>query len=101
MVPDSVDLWKLRLKYAVLKDDVQQFNELVKRGTAILENKSTSLWMMALRYHTLNSPDNVINNIYEQAVSKPKDVSDVFKPDFIEWLSLSKGMQISDLNNFF
>lgn len=91
MVPTSVELWKLRLKYFILKDNVEQINEIVRQGSAKLEKKSLPLWLMALRYHTLNSTDGVIDKIYEQGVQKPKEISDVLKPDYIEWLALTKG----------
>lgn len=95
-VPDSVELWKLRLKYAILEDDVNEFNALVKRATAILKNNSLPLFTMALRYHTLNSPDHVIEQVYKDIINTPQEVSDVFKSDYIEWLALTKGND----NNF-
>lgn len=97
-MPDSVELWKLRLKYAILKDDVSQFNALVKRGAVALQNKSLPMWTMALRYHTLNSTDDVIEKVYQEVIVLPKEVSDVFKPDYIEWLALTKGKIIFCIN---
>ncbi|KAJ8924758.1 hypothetical protein NQ315_000911 [Exocentrus adspersus] len=92
-VPTSVELWKLRLKCAIMKDHVKEVNQVFKQGILQLKEKSAPLWVMTLRYHTLTSGNEVLELIFKDGVEQPKEVSDVLKPEYIEWLALSKGMK--------
>ncbi|XP_074042828.1 U3 small nucleolar RNA-associated protein 6 homolog [Leptinotarsa decemlineata] len=92
-LPDSVELWKLKLKYAVIKDNVSKFNETFKMAVLNLKEKSAPLWMMALRYHTLSSKNQIIERIYKDGVRQPEEVSQIMKPEYIQWLALNKGIK--------
>ncbi|KAG5863874.1 hypothetical protein JTB14_001545, partial [Gonioctena quinquepunctata] len=92
-LPESLELWKLKLKYAVIKDNVSKFNETFKTAVLKLKEKSAPLWMMALRYHTLSSGSQIIEKIYNDGVKQPKEVSQKMKPEYIQWLVLNKGIK--------
>lgn len=49
--------------------------------------------MMTLRYHTLTSGNEVLELIYKGGIEQPKQISDIFKPEYIEWLALCKGIR--------
>ncbi|CAH1169626.1 unnamed protein product [Phaedon cochleariae] len=91
-IPKSVELWKLKLKYAVIKDNVKNFNQTFKKGVMQLQNKSTPLWMMALRYHILTSSSAVIENIFMSGVQQAEEVGRKMKCEYIQWLVLNKGI---------
>lgn len=50
------------------------------------------MWLMAIRYHSLTSKSEVIECIYKDAVKQTKEVSNVMKPEYIQWLALSQGI---------
>lgn len=91
-IPESMDLWKLKLKLAVLKDDAVEFNNVFREANKCLKDKATTLWIMALRFHSLQSSNRVLESIYEQGIQQPKNVSIVLKSEYIQWLALSKSI---------
>nr|CAH7713735.1 unnamed protein product [Callosobruchus chinensis] len=90
--PSSLQLWKLRLKYAAMQGSTKDFNECFREAVAKVQRKSAQLWVAAICYHTLHSSQDVVEDIFKKAVSSVKEISDVFKPEFIEWLTLHKGI---------
>ncbi|XP_018563302.1 U3 small nucleolar RNA-associated protein 6 homolog [Anoplophora glabripennis] len=91
--PSSIELWKLRLRCAIIKDHVKDVNQIFNRGQLQLKEKSAPLWIMTLRYHTLTSGNEVLELIYKGGIEQPKEISDIFKPEYIEWLALCKGIR--------
>nr|CAI5850416.1 unnamed protein product [Callosobruchus analis] len=90
--PASLQLWKLRLKYAAMQGTTEEFNECFRDAVLHVQKNSAQLWAAAIGYHTLNSSENVVEDIFKKAVVTTKEISDVFKPEFIEWLTLNKGI---------
>lgn len=91
--PASVELWKLRLRCAIIKDHVKEADKIFKQGILQLKEKSAPLWMMILRYHTFTSGNEVLDLIYKDGIKQPKEVSDILKPEYIEWLALCRGIK--------
>ncbi|CAH0546712.1 unnamed protein product [Brassicogethes aeneus] len=92
-IPESVELWKLRLKAAVMKDNENEVNVTLKRGIQALNEKALPLWLMSLRFHMLVSNENKIDEFYQSAIYAPKDVCNVLKPQYILWLGMSKSIE--------
>ncbi|CAH1963929.1 unnamed protein product [Acanthoscelides obtectus] len=90
--PTSLELWKLRLKYSAMKNDVKEFNNCFKEGVKRVKEKSAPLWVAALRFHSLNSNVEIVEAIFKKAVEQPNEVSGVLKPEYIEWLTLHWGI---------
>lgn len=75
-----------------MKDNVKEVNWIFKEGIMSLKENSAPLWLMTLKYHTLTSDNGVIEMIYKDAVKQPKEISDIFKPEYIQWLAVCKGL---------
>lgn len=90
-LPLSVDLWKLKLRCMVMKDDISEMNKEFKKGYLALKEKSGPLWTMILRYHQLSSPNHIIETIFRDGVTqKSKEIANLVKPDYIEWVAINK-----------
>ncbi|XP_019876706.1 U3 small nucleolar RNA-associated protein 6 homolog [Aethina tumida] len=92
-IPDSVELWKLRMKAAVMTDIEKEVNETMKRGIQALKDKSLPIWLMALRFHVLSSDEKTIDEFYQSATYAPREVCSVLKPQYILWLGMNKPVQ--------
>ncbi|EEZ99856.2 U3 small nucleolar RNA-associated protein 6 homolog [Tribolium castaneum] len=90
--PESIDLWKLLLRYATINDMEKKVNEIFDKGTQMLKENSLPLWFMYLRYYGLLAKDDVIDSTYRKALTQPPEISQVLKPRYIEWLALQKGI---------
>ncbi|VEN40546.1 unnamed protein product [Callosobruchus maculatus] len=90
--PASLSLWRLRLKYFGMQNNTKEFNECFSKAVFHVQSKSAPLWVAAIGYHTLNSTEDVVEAIFKKAVASPKEISDIFKPEYIEWLTLHKGI---------
>ncbi|KAJ8976645.1 hypothetical protein NQ317_011153 [Molorchus minor] len=64
-----------------------------KKAILNLKEKSAPLWLATLRYHTLTSSNQVLELIYRDGVEQPKEVSDILKPEYIQWVALTKGIK--------
>lgn len=76
-----------------MKDQVKEVNQIFKQAILNLKEKSAPVWLTTLRYHTLTSGNEVIDLIYKDGVEQPKEVSDILKPEYIQWLALNKGIR--------
>lgn len=91
-LPDSIDLWRLRLRYAVMTDSKREVNKVFEDGLKKLNKRSLPLWHMYLRYYGLLGLEKNIENIYQRAVIQPPEISQAMKPKYIEWLAVTKGI---------
>ncbi|KAK9875362.1 hypothetical protein WA026_007760 [Henosepilachna vigintioctopunctata] len=89
--PHSEELWKMNLRFAILKDDIKYVNITFKKGEEALGERALNLWLMLLRYYLLFSGDKKMKQIFEDGVKKPV-VSDVLKPKYIEWIAFHEGI---------
>lgn len=91
--PQSLDLWKLQLRYAIMSERNVEVDKVFKEGVEKLDKRSLPLWYMYLRYYSLMSRDDVISDTYQKATKHSPEISDNLKPRYIEWIALSKGMK--------
>ena len=82
-------MWKLYLYYQILNDDLGAINDTFYSGLKQLKTNSLPLWTMMLRYHLLTSDNSVVDSLYQEAVTQPKEISDHMKPRYIEWLNFT------------
>ncbi|XP_056634164.1 U3 small nucleolar RNA-associated protein 6 homolog [Diorhabda sublineata] len=92
-LPKSVELWKLKLKCMVMKDDTNALNMAFKQGHLALRENSAPLWQLLIRYHILSSPNEIIEAVYRDAVRQVEQIANLIKPDYIEWIALNKDIQ--------
>lgn len=57
-----------------------------------MRENSLPLWNSILRYHFLVSLDEDIEQLYIIAMGQPAKIRNALKPDYIEWLSLVRGI---------
>lgn len=48
--------------------------------------------MAILRYHYLTSDDKTIEQLYQEGIRQPQEISNTLKPQYLEWLLLKKGI---------
>ncbi|CAH1103478.1 unnamed protein product [Psylliodes chrysocephalus] len=92
VLPTSIELWKLKLEI-LLKKDVSQIKEQFKKGILILKEESAPLWRMIINYHLNYSSINTIKEIYEEAIKQPEEISNVIKPEYLEWVGTNLGIR--------
>ncbi|XP_044262071.1 U3 small nucleolar RNA-associated protein 6 homolog [Tribolium madens] len=90
--PESIDLWKLLLRYATMNDMKKKVDEIFEKGTEMLKERSLPLWFMYLRYYGLLTKDDIVDSTYRKGLSQPPEISQALKPRYIEWLALQKGI---------
>lgn len=91
--PLSVELWELRLNSQIVRDDPEKVNFVFKLSVNNLKETALPLWRAIIRYHYVVSDNDYIQLIYRDAVKQPKEISDVLKPQYLEWLTLAKGIE--------
>lgn len=76
----------------IIQNDTAKINEVFNIGTKALKGKALPLWCSIVRYHYLTSSEDYINSIYQDAIKQPEEISSVLKPQYMQWLVLTKGM---------
>lgn len=88
--PHSVDLWNLHLYYQIVKDDPEKVAKAFKLGVKNLTESALPLWKAVIQYY--QNKDN-LQAIYEDGVKQPQSISNVLKPRYLNWLTLTKGIE--------
>lgn len=70
-----------------------EINRIFELGVAALKENASTLWNAIMRYHLLNSDRDVQDRIYKDAVTQPGEVGREFKPRYITWLNINKGIK--------
>ncbi|KAF2880477.1 hypothetical protein ILUMI_25684 [Ignelater luminosus] len=91
-IPHSLELWKLRLRLQMINGDPTEVEKAFKVGVAKLRRKSIPLWQSMLRYSTITSSDEQMIALYESGVRQPREVSEVIKPKYLQWVILTRGI---------
>ncbi|GJQ84176.1 hypothetical protein Trydic_g2852 [Trypoxylus dichotomus] len=92
-IPQSVELWKVYLRTQIVSDDRQGIEAVFRAGVEALQGKALPLWTGVIRYYLLSADDDTMEALYREGVRQPQEVSDVLKPEFVEWLAIAKGMR--------
>lgn len=90
--PQSEELFKLLLSYAIKTDSVNDVNITFKLGVIALKEKALPLWLMLLRFHLLISENDKMRGIFEDGVKQPYEISNILKPKYIEWIAFHEGI---------
>ncbi|XP_044744333.1 U3 small nucleolar RNA-associated protein 6 homolog [Coccinella septempunctata] len=93
--PQSEELWKMQLRYAIKTDSVNDVNVTFKLGVLALQERALTLWLMLLRFHLLISENDKMRVIFEDGVRQPPEISDVLKPKYIEWIAFHEGIDVA------
>lgn len=88
--PHSVDLWNLHLYYQILRGDSEKVATVFKLGVKNLKENALPIWKAVIEYY--QNKDN-LQAIYEDGVKQPQRISDVLKPHYLNWLTLTKGIE--------
>ncbi|XP_012284127.1 U3 small nucleolar RNA-associated protein 6 homolog [Orussus abietinus] len=93
-IPDSVSLWHMRLKHYFATDQEDSasaaFTEAIKR----LREKSLPIWKMKLLYVQAKDPEKT-EEVFKAALQAEPAIAKDFKPKYIEWLVLTKNIQMA------
>ena len=57
---------------------------------SILGKKSLPLWQLRLLHTQAKNPDN-LEQFFQDALKSEPDISNYFKPIYIEWITLTQG----------
>lgn len=95
--PQSIDLWRQRfyLKQEILFDSPdadEKMHRLFRLGIDALKDNSLTLWNCMLRYCLINSNNEVIENVYKEGCKQSGNIGNDFKPRYITWLNVTKGI---------
>lgn len=90
-LPDSATLWNERLKY-LLSIDHAEAVEVFEKGKKILGSKSLPLWKTNLLFIKSQDPEK-LEEFYMTTLKADPVIANVMKPNYIEWLAVSKGKE--------
>lgn len=93
-IPQSVDLWKLRLGYTTLTETPSDVDKIFHDGIKQLQGKSLPLWYRYIRYYKLLKRNKKVQAIYQDGSKQWPEVAQVLKPQYIEWLYAIEDMKI-------
>ncbi|CAG9833183.1 unnamed protein product [Diabrotica balteata] len=91
--PNSVELWKMKLRCMIMRDDTKALNVEFKKAHMTLKEKATPLWIILIKYHVLSSSEKVVETVYRDAVQQHGSIANEFKADFLEWTAMNKGIE--------
>ncbi|XP_017768818.1 PREDICTED: uncharacterized protein LOC108556969 [Nicrophorus vespilloides] len=87
-LPNSVDLWLLRLRFCILsKDDKMKVVNVFESGVEALKSDSFKLWLTMSDYYPANCDEVETEDFFRGAI---KEFPVVFKVKYIEWLAQFK-----------
>lgn len=97
LYPNSPDLWVLRLKYVIRTDDEVTIQRIFESAIRVLDNdKELPVWETMYLYCAVQmmNNDKYFEDFFQKAItSKNSLVSSHFKPEYIEWICLTKNLQ--------
>lgn len=105
-LPESMELWKLRLQYEILKmnkptydkgETERNIEKLFVRAIGTLKRKTLPIWMLILRFTTLFKGVSDCEKFYWRGIEGPMEISQEFKPQFLEWLAITKNIDAARL----
>ncbi|XP_035731894.1 U3 small nucleolar RNA-associated protein 6 homolog [Vespa mandarinia] len=94
IIPNSVSLWHVRLRHLLVTRQEEEATSVFVKATEILGEKSLPLWRMKLLHTQAINPDKT-EEIFQAAVQEHPNISKDMKPSYIEWLVLTKSIQIA------
>ncbi|XP_060534708.1 U3 small nucleolar RNA-associated protein 6 homolog [Cylas formicarius] len=94
-LPQSGLLWELYLQFYLLKDKVKEADEAFQKAARALGAKAEPVWDMMISYQLLRSSNAAVEALYLRAVDEkqPAELSRAFKPRYLTWLLLQKGVK--------
>uniref|UniRef100_A0A336LW32 CSON002680 protein n=1 Tax=Culicoides sonorensis TaxID=179676 RepID=A0A336LW32_CULSO len=95
---ESSELWLIRLSYTIKNYDELTVESIFQSAiTALNEDKELPLWEAMFNYHAVQlNNENSLDAFFQKAINhKNSIISSHFKPNYIEWLCLTKNIQIA------
>lgn len=93
-LPESESLWFARLDYLLKNDQEDLANEVFNKAVNILRDNSLRLWQLQLLNLQTKHPGN-LENFFQEALKSAPAVSNYIKPIYIEWIVLTKDINVA------
>lgn len=63
------------------------------QGREALGNRALNLWVTFIQYHVVMSSEDVVQSYFLRGIKESENISMALRPQYLEWLILSKGIQ--------
>lgn len=100
--PQSEKLWEQNLKYKIRKrSPEEEICRIFKEGKAALGENALPLFLVLIKYYLSINATDELDNLYKSAIDLPPQISHALAPDYLKWMVVTRGMDISEARNLY
>lgn len=94
--PQSELLWEMHLKYKISKNySEEEIYRTFEKGKAALKENALPLFEELIKHYLVINATDDLESLYESALYSPQQISHALIPDYLKWLTVTCGRDIS------